>query len=92
MAQTTFMMKLAAGAWTLIADGAAYNSVGVQLTDGPGIKLALAGSSPSNTTDDFIMVGANGERSFSIDLDSASKLYGMAMSGATEIRGFRKAP
>lgn len=89
-ATSTFSISLTEGAWTLIADGATYDQVGVQMDDSYGIRVAIAASSPAVSTEDYISLGNPGDRSFFIDLQITQKIYGQSAKGATRLRGYRR--
>jgi len=87
MAKTTFAIAVSSPGFTLIADGAAYSSVGIYNRDAEQIAIAIAAAVPNANTDDYFKLPEDG---FNADLGTGDKLYAKAMNGAAIVRGFRE--
>ncbi|RUW55598.1 hypothetical protein EOA32_00840 [Mesorhizobium sp. M1A.F.Ca.ET.072.01.1.1] len=74
--------------WTLIADGAVYQSVGVYNRDEEQIAIAIAAAAPASNDDNYFKLPNEG---FNTTLAATDKLYAKAMNGSATVRGFREA-
>ena len=80
--------------WVLVADGATYQHVFVQMGEAVFPVMLYVGATIADLTDDtieaFILLDRERDKSFSIDLGTGDKLYARSKSGNAKIRGHRK--
>jgi hypothetical protein len=88
--QTFTPLQLEPGEWTLVAAGSAYKTVGVQIGEnGTDICLALATTTPDISSNAYVVLRAQNDRSASFDLASGDNLYARAAFTKTFLRGYR---
>lgn len=94
MTTTTAAVAVAAGvAFTQVADGAVYKTVGVQAGTERPLLIAVAASLPSNSSDDWIQLYQDADNSDSvwINLAATDKIYAKSMDGvANKVRLIRE--
>lgn len=78
--------------WTLIADGAAYSEVGLQLNSPTDVAAVIvaAGAPAAGATASLIMRNG-GDKSVSLTLTVTDKVYAKSLMSGTMIRGYRVA-
>lgn len=89
MATTTAAVACPAGSWTLLVDGAAHKSCGIQIASLNHVKIAVAGSAPAADSDAWFLLAINGDRSVTLDLVTADKVYGQGQAGAGTVRLYK---
>lgn len=74
-------------AWTLIADGASFATVGVQSAGPASLGLAIAPSLPAATVASFIVLNETNP-SVTLTLSATDKVYGRGLAGDAFARFF----
>lgn len=96
MATTTVAVTVAAGAnFSVLADGAAYKTVGIQCGEDSKallIYVGLSASPPSGSTDNWILLwrDTDNDKSVTIDLSATDSVWAKSIDGtATKARLLR---
>lgn len=62
--------------WTLIADGSLVASIGAQIDpNSTSVYVAFAQAKPTDTSNNYIILARDGDKSVALDLNAADRVY-----------------
>lgn len=79
------------GVWTLLISGAGFSKATLQIDDMDACAIAVADSAPASDSNDYIVLSRNGDRSVTIDLVTANRIYGRGIGGDATLRALKTA-
>lgn len=87
MGATTTLAVTLSSSWSLVADGAAYATIGIVPSGPVQTLLAIATSIPAQAETNYIVLPADG--SLQVPLSVTDKLYARTVQGAAILRVYR---
>lgn len=87
----TVSVAAPAGEWTLVAAGATYSRIGMQIATVNACEIAVAANTGSIAADGFVVLSGEGDRSMSLDLETGDNVYARGVGGAARLRCYRVA-
>lgn len=89
MASSTVAIPCPVGTWTLLADGAIYESCTLQLSKSAAVAIAISNAPPAALSDDFFSLwSGSGEEP--IPLSTTDRVYGRGLSTDGKVRVMRR--